>query len=73
MLLVVSELPVLSELVELSFSFAQDVRTPAIAISNNIFFIIDLFFPQHSLYKITRALKWIVIACQMAARKNVFA
>ena len=44
MLLVVSELVVLSELMELSLPFPQDGKTPPIAMINNIFFIMDLFF-----------------------------
>ena len=43
MLLVVSEL-VLSELMELSLPFPQEVKTAAITMNNNIFFIINLFF-----------------------------
>ena len=43
MLLVVSELLVLSELAEVSLPFPQDMKTQAIAMINNIFFIIDLF------------------------------
>src|SRR5207344_2973184 len=72
MLLVVSLL-VVSEFVERSVPFPQDVKTPVITTIDKNFFIMNFFYPKQQIVnRIMQGLKSVVIAYQKAAHKNVY-